>query len=293
MGITNLSALNANLGPAFRGNDWVKYRYTEFQGPVLGEAFADVSATPDLVEHSTVAQVGAGDINTIYVGGYPWQYFVNGAFAGQAPQVIHNANGLALSIDAANDDGIEFAPILAETIALVAGVHDGSIAAPARTVNGFTARTDDMFLRVRMRVEDVSALDFLSLGFRRANQLPQTTLGAYTDYFVMNLNNGTSETRSRLNSGTESVTVSTETVADAGTVIYEVRVNRAGVAQGLVNGALVAAGQSGFTFDSADLLIPFFLAQADGTDGGAVELSLWEQGTFDQRQLVSLGDLVN
>lgn len=290
--LTQLSALNANLGRSFRGNDWVKYRYTEFQGPALGMVFADVSATPDLIASGSPATVGAGDINTLWSGGYGWQYFVNADFAGAVPQVIHNATGLAFSVDATNNDGIEFAPILAETIALAAGVHDGSIAAPARTVNGFTARSEDMFVRVQLTLEDVSALDFVSLGFR-LSQLPQTTLAGYTDYYVVNINNGALETRSKRNNGTESVTLSTETVADAGTLTVEVRVNRSGVAQALVRGALIASGQAGFTFDSGDLLIPFLLIQADSGDGGAVELSLWESGTFDQRNLQSLSDITN
>lgn len=290
--IQQITAINANLGPAFRANDFTKYRYTEFDGPVDGSVFAAVAGAPDLVALSGAPGVAVGDINSLFAGGYSWQYYVNGAFAGQVPQVVNNQDGLLLSLDAADNDGVELAPLLAQAITSVAGVHDGTMAIPSRAIDTFLAGTEDMFVRIKFKTEDVSAQDFVSVGFRLA-QIPQTTLAGYTDYYVLNLNNGTTETRSKLNNGTESVSVSTEAVLDAGTVTYEVRINKAREAKALVNGAVVAAGQSGFIFDSTDKLIPFLLVQNDGADAGAIAVQLWESGTWDQRNITSLTDITN
>ena len=292
MGISSFSAINANLGPSYRGNDWLKYRYTEFEGPATYEGYAVIASTPDVTTVVAAPGVAVGDINTIRSGRYAWQNYINIAFAGQAPQVTHNIDGLLLSTDATASDGIEFAPILARVATSVAGVHDGAIVKPSRAIDTFKSQTDDMFVRAKFLVEDVSALDFCGVGFRQS-ELPVADPTTYTDYFFVNLNNGTAETRNRLNSGTESVQISTETVADAGAVTFEVRVNKAGKARAYVNGAVIATEIAGFTFDSGDLLIPFFFTQQDSADGGAVALQLWEQGTFDQRGLVSLGDLTN
>lgn len=292
MGITNFSAINANLGPSRRNNDDDKYIFTRFRGPSHANLFAAPAATPDISAGGAAPGVAIGDINTVVGPGWAFQYYVNGAFAGQVPQVVSGVSGLILSMDAVDNDGIEFAPLLGVSDEVAAGVISGAFVTPSRDVEKFESRTDACFVRAKVKIEDVSALDFIALGFRKS-EVPVAALATYTDYFVVNVNNGTLETRDRLNSGTESVQVSTETVADAGTVTLEVRVNSAGVARGYVDGAVIKTEIAGFTFDSGDDLIPFLLCQQDGTDGGGVTVQLWESGLFAHRDLADNNDLTN
>jgi len=292
--VTNFGTVKASLGASYRALNHSKYVFSQFRGPVVGRLWV-VGSTGNIDGGILVPGVASLDINDLRVGDKNWHLGVLGAFAGTVPQARMTPQGLSIQLDAADDDGYEFAPSLGEAITFAATglATDLTYQAPARAIDTFTARTDDCFVRVKLILQDVSAQDTVAVGFRKSEKIQATGIGTYTDYYVVNINNGTAESRTRLNSGTEAVVVSTETVADAGTVTLEVRVNAGGVARGLVNDAMLATSSAAFTFDSGDLLIPFLFVQNDGTDGGAVHIVEWESGPWTQRGLNDIVDVVN
>jgi len=297
MAITSFTAVKANLGASYRNYNEDAYIFTRMRGQAISNLFYTASGTVIGVGSATPG-VAAGDVNTVTIDGQNFQYYVTGAYAATAPQARSTPLGLVIFVDAVDNDGFEFAPTLVEAITPSAtGIPtDGTIQAPTRLVAAggdvYTSRTDNCFVRVKLAIQDVSAQDFVCVGFRKA-EVPVDALTTYTDYFVLNINNGTAEIRNRLNTGTESVSISTETVADAGTVTLEVRVDTSGVARAIINNAAVAVDVTGFKFDSGDLLMPFLKVQNDSTDGGSVAIQEWEQGPWDQRGLASLGDITN
>jgi len=294
MGVSNFGTIKANLGASYRALNHSKYVFSQFSGPVVGRLWV-VGSTGNIDGGILVPGVASLDINDIRVGNRNWHLGVLGAFAGTAPQVRMTPQGLSVQLDAVDNDGYEFAPSLGEAITFAATglATDLTYQAPARAIDTFKARTDDCFVRVKLILQDVSAQDTVAVGFRRSEKTQATGIGTFTDYYVVNVNVGTAESRTRLNSGTEAVVASTETVADAGTVTLEVRVNTGGVARGFVNDAALATSSAAYTFDLDDLLIPTLYVQNSTVDGGAVHIVEWESGPWDQRGLAGILDVVN
>jgi hypothetical protein len=118
-----------------------------------------------------------------------------------------------------------------------------------------------------------------------------------TDYAVLNVNAGNIKIETNLNSGTPSVTDTTQDIGDYGTTgdVYdlEVRVNSGGKVNFLINGAEPTVDVTSFTFDSGDTVNAIFNVALAGAGAGdpTVVLHEWESGFLSSRGPDSIFDL--
>lgn len=275
MAVTNFSAVSAALGPSLRRTDQNRYVYVKFDKGV-----------PNGIQEvdGTAAVVTDAGVNTFTYQGHQFYYFVEQAFAGTAPQVIDRAGGgLFLVVDAADNDGIRLC------LPYCTSAGEGTLKTAGPGI--FTGRTDGFFIRASLTIADVSESDEIMVGVRKVAAFP-AAVTADTDFAALNVDNGTIKLQTNLNSGTPSSTSSTQTVADTGSVILEVRVSEAGYAKFLINGAVPTVDVTGFQFD-ADALMPFISVVNDAAGTAGVQVNYWESGLLTERGLDGVNDLLN
>lgn len=268
---TDFSAVRAGLGASKRMDSNAKYVYAKFYGPLeYSDGLGGAAAVTDAA------------INTLRAAnGETFQVRLEQAFAGSAPQVSVGALGAALTLDAADNDGI--------------GIDLGYGAAGAEVANTRGAyivgtEAEGFFVRAKLNIADVSDADQIAVGFVKGGFPADGLLDTLTDYAVLNVDNGDIKVETRLNSGTASVTDTTQDVADAGTVTLEVRVTAGGVAHFFVDGAAPTVTQTGFEFDD-DTVNAVLLILADAAGDPGVQLIEWESGPLSARGLRSIDDL--
>jgi hypothetical protein len=250
-----------------------KYVFERFYGPYL-----------HFEEDSTVEVVTDAGINTLVTGsGNLFQYRLEQAFGGTAPLIVPDGTdgGATIVLDAAADDGI--------------GLDLGYGAATAEDTQSkgvFTVGTDAaFFLRVKLKVADVSDADQIAVGFVKGGWPADGLLDTYTDYAVLNIDNGDIKIETRLNSGTASVTDTTDDVADLGSVTLEVRVDANGVATFLVDGAAPTVDVTGFEFDD-EAVNAVLIILNDAAGNPDITVQEWESGLLSARGLTGVNDLV-
>jgi hypothetical protein len=227
----------------------VDYTYEKFQ--VAPVCMNDAGVAPS---GTTGATNLAAFENNIF------EYFILGA--GQtlvAPSLT--ADGLLCSLDLTNNEGVEY-----------------SQGITARSRMAFTIGTSPAFyLKVGLLVADVSGSDICAVGFRKAAQAYQAAFADYTDKASISKKNGDIYLVTALNNGSDTETDTTVNWSDATAKVLEVYVSAAGVVTYKIDGApptVVAA----FTFDTGDVVVPFFHLLHDATTPGAVTIQSWECG---------------
>ena len=280
MAISNFSAVAAALGPSLRRTDQNRYVYVKPQGGVPEQREVD----------GTAAVVTDAGINIADIDGQTFMYFVEQAFGGTAPQLIDAAGGgVKFVIDAANNDGLFF------SLPWATSAGGGTVRTSGKGI--FTSRTDGFFVRAKITITTVANADEIAVGVRKVVAFDTsaiTSSASNTDFFCLNVDNGTIKNVSVINSGVASTVSTTQTVADAGTVTLEVRVSEAGFAKALINGAAPTVDVVGFQFDSGDALMPYLsiVVDATGADPGVILLE-WESGLLTERGLDGINDLLN
>jgi hypothetical protein len=200
-----------------------------------------------------------GTTNVLALEDNIFEYFVLGA--GQtllAPTVA--ADGLLASLDLTNNEGVEY-----------------SQGITARSRSAFTVGTDAFYLKVGLKVADVSGSDICAVGFRKSDQAYQATFADYTDKATLNKIAGDIKIETALNNAGDTTTDTTDDWADGEAHVLEVYVSAAGVVTYKIDGAAPTA-TAAFTFDSGDVVVPFFHLLHDATTPGAVYLQSWECG---------------
>lgn len=203
----------------------------------------------------------AGDENMLMWPGLTLEYHVLGTQTILAPTMT--ATGFDInSQDQTDNDGIELCPgILASS--------------PFK----FTVGTDAAFkVRAKISVADVSGTDDLAIGFRKAEAY-QANLDDYDEMACLNVISGDINTETILNGAATTSTDTTDNLADAGTVTLEVKVSAAGVVSYLIDGAPpTAVAATAFTFDDAEVVVPFIYCLNASDVAGEVVLIEWECG---------------
>jgi hypothetical protein len=174
--------------------------------------------------------------------------------------------GLDVSLDNAVDEGIEI-------------VFGADLAGTARGQLTFTIGTDKpFFAKAKIYVTDVSGITPLYFGFRKA-QAYQATFTDYTDYAALGLIDVTGNIYTETDNDNAGAVQTDSTIdwADATARTLEVRVNGAAVSY-FVDGARVRAAPA-FSFDDADVVVPFF-RYVNVTDVGA-PVVLVGDGSFE------------
>lgn len=231
-----------------------RHAYTEFrQTPLCGAKLGGGAATGT-----------TGDVNVMIVpglGAHPgvgFEYTVLGA--GQtivAPALTDN--GLNISLDQANDEGVE----------IDTGIN-------ARNPLIFTVGTDACYLKVAAKVADASGADPLLVGFRTV-AARAADHNDYTDFAGIGLYAGDIKTETALNNAATVATDTTDNWEDNAEHTLEVYVSKAGAVTYRVDGEEPTTTVA-YSFDAGDTIMPFlrFLHGAD--IAGAVELSLFDCG---------------
>lgn len=143
--------------------------------------------------------------------------------------------------------------------------------------NQFVVGTDPgFFVRLRASIADVSGLNNFALGFRK-REAYQADMDDYDELACLNSKRGAVNIETILNTAAVVVTDTTDTWADTATHTFEVKVSSAGVVTYLYDGVaptVVAA----YTFDAAEILIPFLYVSQHADFGGANVLLEFECG---------------
>ncbi len=217
------------------------------------------------------------------------QAFTDGGYS--APQVLSRARGLQVLIDSSGDDGY--------AMDLGHGVFGSEI---INAKSAFVIGTDeDFFLRIRLEIGTVAAADQVAVGFvggvtGESGWPVDGFLDTYGNYAVLNVDAGTVNIETRLNTGTASVTATGTSIVDytttGDTYDLEVRVGKGGAVNFLINGAEPSVDVTGFTFDSTDTVNAVLMVLADASDDDPdVIIHEWESGYLSARGPDTIGDL--
>jgi hypothetical protein len=201
----------------------------------------------------------AGDNNVLYTAFGQYEWNVIGTQTILAPSL--GLTGLNLVQDASVGDGLE----------LCTGQT-------ALNPNAFTIGEPAFFFQANIKVEDVSGVNPLIIGFRKV-QAFNATLSSYTDFASIGIvgTAGHIQTETQLNTGGVVTTDSTQIAVDTAVMQLKVKVSSTGVVTYEYNyqqPVVVAA----FQFDTGDVVIPFIrLTQAADVDTYA-DLQWFEAG---------------
>lgn len=191
-----------------------------------------------------VATGSNGDVNLMYCQqGVLMEQFIIGTQTIIAPRM--DSNGLLISLDLTAAEGAEY--------------NFG--AARTNSRHAFTIGTSAaFFFEVGLRINDMDGADPYVIGFRKS-EANNATLSSYTDYAAIGMLATSSPTNvvilSELNSGGQTVTDTTDAWGGDGTTkTLKVLVSAAGVVTFTIDGVAASAAPS-FTFDNADVVVPF------------------------------------
>jgi len=201
----------------------------------------------------------AGDENLLLWPRLTLEYHILGTQTIVAP--VMTAVGLDLgSMDQTANDGLELCPG-------VATKHDMR----------FVVGTDAAFyVEAKLKIADVSGTDDLAVGFRKLEAY-QANVDDYDEMAALNVIAGAINVETILNGAATATTDTTDTVADAGTVTLRVDVSAAGVVTFKIDGQPPTT-TAAFTFDDAEVVVPFIYFLQDTDIAGTVELIHLECG---------------
>lgn len=200
----------------------------------------------------------AGDENVMNLGKNIFEYHILGTQTILAPSL--GSNGLNIGMDQAADNGVEI-----------------SQGITSRGRHAFVVGTDKaFFLRVKFRIEDVSGTDDCLVGFRKAEAY-QANVDDYDEMAALNVISGDINIETILNNAATTTTDTTDNWADEETHTLQVNVSATGVVTYLIDGVAPTV-TAAFTFDDAEVVVPFLYFLHDADVAGAVELLEWECG---------------
>lgn len=222
-----------------------------------------------LILPSGLAASGAtGVLNHLYTpGGNVFGLMALGAGQTILPSIV--ANGLDLEGDQVDNEGYE----------LVSNFF-GASGKPFVIGN-----SGAFYLKAKLLLSDVSIIDTLLCGFRRAGVV-QAAYTDYLDYAALGWNTSAAaaliKTMTGLN-GTDTATTTTDTIADTVALQLVVNVSAAGVVtykhDAVAPGTLAApTATTAFTFDNGDPVIPFIHFLHGSSAACSVVLQSFEAG---------------
>lgn len=254
-------------------------RYSESKAAGIGQAIRDNLVGLDTTDQllittlagSFTAGGATGDFNLLTLPtGTRLGYFVLGAGQTLTPTIV--ANGLDIGGDQTDDEGFEIVSHMlgAQGVPFVVGLDGG------------------FYIRAKILIADVSGTDEFLVGFRRAEAV-QTVYTSIADYAALGWNTSANPALIKTltgNDGTDVATSTTQTVADARAITFEVRVSATGVVSYLHDAAtagVMAAptASAAFTFDNGDPLVPFIRLLNSSDLAGEVAIQTLEVGYLD------------
>lgn len=205
-----------------------------------------------------------GDVNhASFTGKLLTAYHVKGAGQTLLGPLMDVDKGLDISQDQTDNDGVEH----------VFGAYLGA-SNPFRYVCG---TSKPKFVRLKFRIADVSGTDDCALGWRKVEAF-QANIDDYDEAAWLNIILGALKKETILNNGATSTTSLSPTWADDATHEMEVRMIGS-KAYFFFDGSEVG---SPFTFDDAEVLVPFFFFLQATTSPGKVWWTELEIGDLEQ-----------
>lgn len=232
------------------------------------KAYTDITPTQSPILQSAAttgaAPTGAtGAVNIMNLQGESMEQFIMGA--GQtiiAPRM--GSSGLLVSLDLTDDEGAEY--------------NWG--AARLNSKHAYTIGTSAaFFIEWTFTVADVSGADPVLIGFRKS-EANNGTFASYTDFAAIGLSATDGANiwlKTRLNSGAVTSTDTTNTWVDLASHTLRVNVSAAGVVTYLVDGVAPTV-TAAFTFDTTDVVCPFFHMLHGTTLPGAINWGRFKVG---------------
>ena len=249
--IAGRAITNAKLGTDTKCK--AGYVYEDFKAPAI--AVADLGGG--------AATGTAGDVNFLSVGGtHVFEYVVKATQTILGP--VRTSAGLNISQDQTDDDGVEY------TLGIL-----------SRGESVFTCGTSGAFsFSLKFSIVDVSGTDDCAVGFRKAEAY-QANIDDYDEMAVLNAISGNITIETILNNGATTVTDTTNDWADGETHTLKVKVSAARAVTYLIDGVapIVTAA---FTFDSGEVVVPFFFFLHAADVAGAVTLIEWISGLDEE-----------
>ena len=223
-------------------------------------------STSTAADTAGVATGATGALNILTCQqGFMMEQFILGA--GQTIiKPVMNANGLLISGDLTATEGFEY----------------NLGAARINSRSSFVVNTAlAFFFEVELFIADLSAGNPYVIGFRKV-EANNTVFADYTDYVAIGMNSTTSATNvtilDELNSTGQTATDTTDAWGgDTSSQTLKVLVSSAGVVTFEVGGSAASAAPT-YTFDSADVVVPFIHLIHGAVVPGAVNLVSWKCG---------------
>lgn len=201
-----------------------------------------------------------GDTNLMLFPQTAFEYHIKGTQTILAPSKV--AGGLDIGMDQTDNDGVEI------TQGITAGAK-----------HAYTIGTDGPFhFRVKFTLPDVSGTDDCAIGFRKAAAYT-ANFDDYTDAATLNVISGDIKIETILNNAATTTTDTTQNWADGETHELEVIVSAAGVVTYKIDG-VAPTTTAAFTFDSTDVVVPFFFYLQATTSPQSPVIVEWQVDTY-------------
>lgn len=169
-----------------------------------------------------------------------------------------NTAGMNYAYDQTADDGVQWVASM--------NTHKGH-----PKVDRFTVGTDGAFYaELKFSIEDVSGTDDCLFGFRKVEAI-QAAVDDYDEMAAFNVESGDIKIETILNNAATTTTDTTDNWADGETHTLRVDVSSAGVVTYKIDGSAPTT-TAAFTFDSGEVVTPFWYLLHDTDLAGAVIL---------------------
>lgn len=217
------------------------------------------NAQPLVVQEDGTAASGVDtEVNVMNTGDTIFEYSNINTQTILVPNIV--ATGLDIAKDLTDTDGLE--------------ITEGILASSKSAYVIGTAPA--FFARLRFTITDVSGTDDCAFGFR-LSEAYQATVDGYNDMAALNVISGDINIETILNGGGTTTTDTTSNWADLATHTLQINVSAAGVVTYLIDG-IAPATTAAFTFDDADVVLPFFYFIHDANIAESTILLDWEVG---------------
>jgi hypothetical protein len=272
--VTTVKILNANVTAAKLATDAVETAKIAALAVTNAKLAADTIQQTKLDRRSTFEEFDAnpatckiaggaaggtaGDENVLAFPENNFEYHILGTQTKTAP-VLH-ADGLDVTMDETANDGVEI-----------------SQGITARSRSAFVVGTDAAFYaKLKIKIPDVSGTDDCAFGFRKAEAY-QANIDDYDEMACLNVIAGNITIETILNNAATTSTDTTDDFADGETHTLEVYVSAAGVVTYKIDGVAPTV-TAAFTFDAAEVVVPFFYFLHDTDIAEQTCLVEWEVG---------------
>lgn len=229
---------------------------------IYGLYYADHALICGTAATSYGAPTGAaGDINVFYSGG---AFPVKGVYSPKGTQTLLapllETTGLDISQDQTDNDGVEY-------------VFGGPNTAN-NLLKHTVGTTPDTFIRIKLKIADVSGTDDCAVGFRKVEAF-QANFDDYDELSSVNVISGNVKTETILNGGTTATSGALTTWADAAEKEIKV-ILRGRKCYSYINGAALPVPSH--SFDVGEVVVPFLFFLQATTSPGKVHITELEYG---------------